>query len=897
MTSFDDKQIIAEFVAESRERLADVENQLLAIEAAGSDVDMELVNEVFRAVHSIKGAAGFLGFDALSQLAHSLENVLNLVRSRQLVTDGHVTDVLLRSADTLRRMIEDVEHSNEFAITEYVDLLHQIVTGLTAEEAGQASVPSTPPVPAPSPTPATTVVPPQHDEPATPAHPPETSTARPVPPANHPPAPPVVPAAADTNIRVPVVVLDRLMNLAGELVLARNRLMQTITNADHTALDTAASRVDQVTSELQETIMQTRLQIVGNVFNKFPRVVRDLSNLLNKQCQLMLEGQEVELDKSIIEAIGDPLTHLIRNSVDHGIERPDERIQAGKPPAGTIALRAFHQAGKVNISISDDGRGIDAARIREKAIARGLLPAEQLREMSDREILQLIFRPGFSMAEKVTQVSGRGVGMDVVKTNIEKLGGTVAVDTQVGAGTTFTIKLPLTLAIVPALIIRCEGRRFAVPQANINELVRVKASEASTRIQRIRNAEVLRLRGTLLPLVRLSTALGQTVDTLPRSEDRVWNILVVEAGHLRYGLIVDGLHDSEEIVVKPLGRHVKDCPCLAGATILGDGTVALILDVGAIATHCQLEASPQEDAKKDVMTAVREQEMQSVLLFTNDPSEQFAIPMQLIARLERISSQQIDMVGGQKVLHYRGSTLPLLSLEDHVRAQPCPPASWAFVVVFKVAGREVGLLIQDLIDIHDIPANIDTVMFREPGILGSTIVGGKTTRLLDLFELTETVHPEWFHRRDTVTRDGRTAATILLAEDSEFFRKQLTSFLETSGYEVLACEDGLVAWNTLQEPDRQIDLVITDLEMPNIDGLELTRKIKQTPHLANLPVIAVTSLASEANQQRGLEAGVDEYQIKLDRDRLIASVQRFVARARHDDTTAPSAVRGKGQEL
>jgi two-component system chemotaxis sensor kinase CheA len=330
--------------------------------------------------------------------------------------------------------------------------------------------------------------------------------------------------------------------------------------------------------------------------------------------------------------------------------------------------------------------------------------------MADREILQIIFRPGFSMAERVTQVSGRGVGMDVVKTNIEKLGGTVTIDTQVGVGTAFTIKLPLTLAIVPALIVRCEGRRFAVPQASINELVRVKASEAPARIQRIKNAEVLRLRGSLLPLVRLSAALGLGETSLPCDHDRVWNVIVVEAGHLRYGLIVDGLHDSEEIVVKPLGRHVKDVLCLAGATILGDGTVALILDVGGIASFCHLDAPDEEEvARKDNVSAAAIEEMQSVLLFRNDPSEQFAIPMQLIARLERIPCEEIDTVGGQKVFQYRGQSMPLVSLEDHVRAKPCPASSWMFVVAIEVNGRELGLLVNDLVDIREIPAAIDIV--------------------------------------------------------------------------------------------------------------------------------------------------------------------------------------------
>ncbi len=885
----DDKEIIHEFGVESTERLADVENQLLAIEAAGAGANAELVNEVFRAVHSIKGAAGFLGLEKLGHLAHHLENVLNLVRNQQLVPDGGVTNVMLRSADTLRKMLDDVEHSETVDVSEQIERLEQIVTGLLSEESAGASGGDARCTEAASPV---TTLPAAGPAPAA-SHAPSSPTS---PPAAASPASPASASPAETNIRVSVTVLDQLMNLAGELVLARNQLLQAAGTGDRSLIDSVAARVNQVTSELQETIMQTRLQPVGTVFSKFPRVVRDLSKTLGKQCRLIIEGQEVELDKSIIEAVGDPLTHLVRNAIDHGIEPPPVRVLAGKPAEGTITLRAFHQAGKVNISISDDGAGIDAARIREKALARRIIAAEQAREMSDREVLQLIFLPGFSLAEKVTQLSGRGVGMDVVKTNIERLGGTVNVETIPGSGTRLTVKLPLTLAIVPALTVCSEGWRYAIPQANIGELVRVKAGEIATRIQRIKGAEVLRLRGSLLPLVRLGAALG--LPSAPASAANakrpgagdqgpaapghatqgVRNIIVVESGHLRYGLLVDQLSDSEEIVVKPLGRHLKDCHCLAGATILGDGTVALILDVAAIAAHCHLQIPDQEEAaKKASAVGAASQESPTVLVFRNHPDEQFAVPMQLIARLERIRVDQIQRVGAQKVLKYRDGSLPLLSLEDHVPACAAPESNSAYVVVFNFAQREVGLLVQEVVDIREIDTALDGVLFRQPGVMGSAIIDERVTRLLDLFELTEAAHPEWARRGRMAPPDDARRRTILLAEDSDFFRKQLTGFLEKAGHRVIACEDGMVAWNALRQPDCAVDLVVTDVEMPNLDGIELARRIKGNPELARLPIIAVTSLASDEDQARGMQAGIDQYHVKLDREQLIATVDQILA--------------------
>jgi two-component system chemotaxis sensor kinase CheA len=428
--------------------------------------------------------------------------------------------------------------------------------------------------------------------------------------------------------------------------------------------------------------------------------------------------------------------------------------------------------------------------------------------------------------------------------------------------------------------------RFAIPQGSISELVRVKAGQAAGRIERVHSAEVFRLRGDLLPLVRLSGVLGldpgqQTPSKEQEAAGGVANIVVVDAGHVRYGLIVEALHDSEEIVVKPLGKHLKDCSCFAGATILGDGQVALILDTAGIAARSSLTAADNGASQDRRESAFGEgEETQSLLLFNHGPGEQFGVPMELVARLERIRSNQIDTVGGQEVLQYRRTSLPLLNLDRHIKAQPRPSQDRLYVVVYKVMQREIGLVIPDLLDIRAVATRIDTVTFREPGVMGSLVLEGRTVRLLDLFELTQAAHPEWFGPQEACQADPAQRRRILLAEDSDFFRKQLTGCFESDGYEVVACEDGQVAWNTLREPGQSFDLVVTDLEMPRVGGLELTRRIKADPALARLPVVAVTSLASDDDVERGKKAGVDEYLIKLDRERLSAVVRERIQTAR-----------------
>ncbi len=926
---FQDDELMQEFVVESSSHLAQVEGQLLQIEAGGADIDSNLVNTVFRGIHSVKGAAGFLGLSVINALAHSLENVLNMIRNRELVTTSPIVNSMLRAADQLRSLVDDVAKSNSVDVSHFVEELEAIATGTVAIEGGDASLIGTHPhheeqVGGEVYAEAHTSVP-QFEEtynelpsgersfetieeairenladiqaeavvqPPRPLSPTRKPAAAPIPlPEKARISPPVAnqdavsaPAkqtrAADSFVRVNVALLDRLMNLAGELVLSRNQLLSAVSLGVKEGLENIASRVDQVTSELQETIMQTRMQPIGTIFNRFPRVVRDLSAKLGKECVLEIEGNEVEVDKTIVEAMGDPLTHLVRNSVDHGIEVRDQRIANGKKSVGTIRLRAFHQAGKVCIRIEDDGGGMDPVRLRAKAVEKGIVTADQASMMTDGEALRLIFAPGFSTATQVTDVSGRGVGMDVVRTNIEQLGGTVDIESTLKKGSAVHITLPLTLAIIPSMIIGCAGERYAIPQSSIAELVRVPEAELEAKIGRVKGAEVLRLRGALLPLVRLDSALGLRTAEEIRERPKSANILVLETGQMRYGLLVDTLHDNEEIVVKPLGKHVKELGYLAGATILGDGYVALILDVVGIAMQCNLRNI--ETSVNNAITdadAARADEVHRMLLFANHPTEQFAIPMAMVARIERIKANEVKVVGGQNLLIYRGNSLPLLRVEESITAMPSVEnLANLFVIVFRIADREVGLVAPVLRDIRDINMRMDARTLREPGVPGATVVDGYTTRVLDLVELARARHPDWFvSERLEEAIEPEKMPTILLAEDSDFFRNHVQRTLESDGYKVVGAVDGQDAWDHLQTIFEDIDLIVTDIEMPRMNGLELAQAVRSLEATANLPIIALTSLASDDDRERGTKAGINEYQVKMDPARLMDAVRRMIA--------------------
>lgn len=974
---FEDDEILQGFVEESLEHLSSIENDLLSIEEAGADIDEDLVNKVFRAAHSIKGGAGFMGLIAIQELSHATENILGMIRSKELIPTQQIVNTLLIAADQLQAMIEDINNSNDVDISSHVVALNAIADGQGNEEAttevpivtpevlealatkaqdsgavttesvehSESTITTIEETIAVTPedihaTPTSTTVlskPEQTPEPV--PQPPIVEQTKPttVTPAEPQPATAKVPAPvasskADTTLRVHVSLLDSLMTLAGELVLSRNQLLQTIASTDIKTVETVGQRIDLITSELQEAIMLTRMQPIGNVFNKFPRVVRDLSAQLGKTIELNIIGKDVELDKTIIEAINDPLTHLVRNSVDHGIESAATRRAVGKHETGNVTLKAYHEAGQVCIEISDDGKGLDGEALAISAVSKGLYSQEQTQLMSEKEKVNLIFTPGFSTAEEVTDVSGRGVGMDVVKTNLDQLGGNVDIISQVGVGTTISIKLPLTLAIIPCQIINTCGERYAIPQVNLEELLRIPAAQIKDRIERVGDAEVVRLRGNLLPLIRLADIIGlerkfwsetdqsYKVDRRDNIADRrstqsalfedapitssqisgtskdreasdrrhsahsALNIVVVSTGQMKYGLIVDSLQDSEEIVIKPLGVHLQNCKAFAGATIMGDGRIALILDVSNLARMASLTSLEGSNRAAEIARAAEDEinaqkDRQSLLIFRNAETEQFAIPLNQVERIEKIKRSDIEEVGKHRTMQYRGGNLTLIRVDDVAFVGPLPDVDDLLVIVFNVAQTTVGLLAIGPIDAIEVSINIDEKTLHQTGIMGSTIIDGDTTLLVNVYEMVQTLFPEWYVEKSTAldsSEEDFEPPTILISEDSNFFRNQVKSYLTEAGYKVIETEDGQEALDVMNERWEEISLLVTDIEMPNMNGLTLAENIRKSNVFGDLPIIALTTLSSEEDKARGKAVGINEYHIKLDKERLMESVHTFI---------------------
>jgi two-component system chemotaxis sensor kinase CheA len=690
-------------------------------------------------------------------------------------------------------------------------------------------------------------------------------------------AAPVSVAPAETTIRLNVSLLDSLMTLAGELVLGRNQLNESLSRTDERGIRSGAQRVSLVTSELQEVVTQTRMQPVGGLFAKFPRLVRDLARDLGKEVQLKLEGNEVEIDKTILEGLSDPLTHMVRNAVDHGIESTADRVAAGKPAGGSIVLRASHQAGQVVIEILDDGKGLAVEKIATSALAKGSVTREQLQAMNDREKMALMFLPGVSTADKVSDVSGRGVGMDVVKTNLDRLGGKIEIESAPGKGCRLRIKLPLTLAIIPSLLISDGGEKFAIPQVSVAELIRIRHDQIAQRTDRVGDAVVLNLRDRMVPLVYLADSQGVRRE---QSARRALNVVLVDTGAFEYGLVVEELHDTVEIVVKPLGRHLKGIPDYAGATILGDGRVAVILDVGGLAARAALTAGSVENSAHKEAGDAENSENQSLLLFQNAPGELCAVPIDQVSRVERVRAEQIEYLGGRRTIQYRGSSLPVVALHDAASVGELTAEQQWVVVVFESMGQPLGLLAAEPLDMVETSLAIDTVTLRQRGVAGSTVYKNRTMLILDILDLASVARPEtaFATPAEVVSAQGK-SPTVLVVDDSDFFRSQMQRLAEAVGCRVLTAEDGQEAWELLDQHAGDVCLVATDVEMPRLDGLSLTRQIRADQRFADLPVIALSSLAGDEEIARGMAAGVSEYQVKFNKDELAESIRKAVRRA------------------
>lgn len=875
----DADEIVKEFLVESYENLDRLDRELVGLEKKPDD--REILASVFRTIHTIKGTSGFLAFSKLEAVTHVGENLLARLRDGQLRLNPDITTALLAMVDAVRQMLACIEKQgsegegdHQRLIAELTRLLQPVqeLSGAKAEQAKPAGEkPATSDVKSPS-------CPPAADEGAAPPIGTAAAVAAGGPVAATSAKPPEVPApesksgptspqaASDSTIRVDVSLLDQLMNLVGELVLARNQILQVTNSTEESSLIATSQRLDLITSELQEGVMKTRMQPIGNIWSKFPRTVRDVALSCGKQVRIEMSGKETELDKTLIEAIKDPLTHLVRNAVDHGIERPEVRQAAGKSPEGLLFLNAFHEGGQVNIEISDDGAGLDLERVRNKAIQKGLITADQSVRMSEREITNLIFLPGFSTAEKVTNVSGRGVGMDVVRTHIEKIGGTVDVQTKAGQGVMVRMKIPLTLAIIPALIVTSAGERYAIPQVSLLELVRIEEGEDVKGIEMIHGAPVYRLRGRLLPLVYLNRELkagreasqvahtaGQTragmldfakarlahlqwldrlrhvlddtatltleqagsptecalgkwlygtalkehrgikemgaleethkrfhesvrdvvshqtrgdlaaaehtfvnlkpisrtvIDLLSAVERKVTaaqsvNIVVLKAEEQQFGLVVDDVSDTEEIVVKPLAKQLKTIPIYAGATIMGDGEVALILDVMGLAHCSSILSEGRERVLADTPTAGTGmgETKQKLVLFAGRAGSRMAVPLNMLARLESIDGSQVERSGNQWVTQYRGQILPLIrvshALEER-RKLPCsedtlplPTTATLQVLVLEFEHQTVGLVVNQILDIVESTLEAKSPPTRS-GVQYSSVIAERVTELLDV---------------------------------------------------------------------------------------------------------------------------------------------------------------------
>jgi two-component system chemotaxis sensor kinase CheA len=772
-------EVVKEFLVESYENLDRLDRDFVALETDPTATDK--IASIFRTIHTIKGTCGFLGYGKLEKVAHVGENLLCKLREGQLVIDTEITTALLKLVDVVREILGFIENSKTEGEKDYsaiVETLRNLnersapattpvvtATSAAAASAPAASAPAASsqsfakdePVADPlenlAPGPAVENPPQIHAEkPATaeiaeakPAAPPEPVATQESAPAKEGSG-----SVAGNAIRVDVGLLDKLMNLVGELVLARNQVLQFSATQKESAFVTTTQRLNLITSELQEGIMKTRMQPIGSLWNKFPRVVRDLAQACHKKVRIEMEGRETELDKTIIEAIKDPLTHIIRNSIDHGVEAPETRAAKGKGEEGCIFMRAYHEGGQVNIEIRDDGNGIDPERVKRKAIEKGLITAEQAGRMGEREAVALIFLPGFSTAEKVTNVSGRGVGMDVVKTNVEKIGGTVDVQSKLGQGTTLRVKIPLTLAIIPALTITSGGERFAIPQVSLLELVRLEGNDAT--IETVQGAPIYRLRGKLLPLVYLNRVMKiESAESENSSSDQSANIVVLRAGEHQFGLVVDQVNDTEEIVVKPLGKQLKRLNVFAGATIMGDGRVALILDVMGVATKANVISQAGNHDVQQAADVARADagDRQSLLLFMLRGQHRAAIPLAQVSRLEEFKRSAVEKAGSDSVVQYRGEIMPIINLADVLADRRKKPRAGDAkktqaetdsiqVVVFVHENRNFGLRVERILDVVDERFLLQKAGMRK-GVRGTAVIKEKVTEVIDLDAVVEAI--------------------------------------------------------------------------------------------------------------------------------------------------------------
>ncbi len=925
--------LLGEFLTETNEGLQVLDTELVKLE---QDPAPELLDNIFRVMHTIKGTCGFLGLPRLEAVAHSGETVLGKVRDGELVVTPSRVSLILECLDRIREILgalEEAEAEPEGDDSELIAKLDAVSemadypdAPVPDDAAQQAVTPTSDPAaavaegaepvdeleeifrnaPGPDDLPASA----QPKDPTAPPAPADASASAASGPAAAATAgaqsaqtaeaeAPAAAAKADgpadakaagkppereapresqvasQSIRVSVDLLESLMTTVSELVLNRNQLLQILRSQQESEFSAPLQRLNHVVSELQEGVMKTRMQPIGNAWSKLPRIVRDLSQELDKKIELKMKGEDTELDRQVLELIKDPLTHMVRNSADHGIETTADRAKSGKPEVGTIALNAYHEGGHIIIEIGDDGKGLNVEKIKQKALKNQITTEAEVAQLTEQQIQQFIFKPGFSTADAVTAVSGRGVGMDVVRTNIEKIGGTIELSSKEGHGSKFTVKIPLTLAIVSALIVECAGERFAIPQLSVLELVRAKGG-SENQIERIKDTPVLRLRDRLLPLVNLRELLrlegrGTNAGAEDAGEaDTDGFIVVAQVGTYSFGIIVDRVFDTEEIVVKPVARILRDIPLFSGNTILGDGRVVMILDPNGIASASgELTLVEGDEALADTAKQLGESEEEvSMLVFSASGKSPKAVPLALVARLEEIPVDTIEDSNGQRVVQYRGQLMPLVTMPGGAIAESGNQP----VLVFTDRDRSMGLVVDQIVDIVEERMHIE-LHGERAGYLGSAVIAGKATDIIDAGYYLTQAFSDWFEAesvREAGEGDGR---RVLLVDDSPFFRNLLAPLLDVAGYDVTTAASADAALE-LCNGGHEFDVIVSDIEMPGMNGYEFAAALREQGKWADTPLVALSSHAAPGDLERGREAGFRDYVAKFDRETLLDSLNQ-----------------------
>ena len=865
--------LLNEFLTETTENMDVLDVELVKLEQNPNDPD--LLGNIFRLVHTVKGTCGFLGLPRLEAVAHAAESLFARFRDGELEVTPAAVTLVLKSLDRIKSLLKELEKSGTEPDGDDADLIGELETfaedavmeammtdkditekaedndelqaafdaaevQVDAEAGGEATADETfdPLASVPSTLAGTGLT----DSDA------QGDTSG---------------GIASQSIRVNVDLLESLMTMVSELVLTRNQLLQILRVRDDSEFSGPLQRLSHVTTELQESVMKTRMQPIGNAWAKMPRIVRDLSIELGKKINLQMVGAETELDRQVLELIRDPLTHMIRNACDHGVEMPAERRGAGKPETGSITLNAYHEGGHIIIEVSDDGKGLSVDKIKAKALALGVATEADLEMMSDQAIQQFIMRAGFSTAANVTAVSGRGVGMDVVKTNIEKIGGTIELKSVQGRGTSFIIKIPLTLAIVSALIVEAGGERYAVPQISVVELVRTgRGSEHS--IEDIHGTPVLRLRNRLLPLTSMRDQLKLGGEE-QEMDDRF--VIVTQVGNFSFGIIVDRVFDTEEIVVKPVSSLLRNLSIFSGNTILGDGSVIMILDPNGIASEIGEISVSEQVTSETVAAEDGSDDRTPLLVFHAGGDTPMAVPLALVARLEEIDLQDVEISNGQLVVQYRGGLMPLLPLRSDGEISKTGRQS---AIVFADRDRSMGLLVDEIVDIVEDHLAIELTTER-PGMLGSAIIDGEATDIVDTSYYLTQAYGDWFvpvAGETTTVEQSRRKRRVLLIDDSAFFRNLLSPLLSVAGYAVTTVETADLAME-LYENGKDFDIILSDIELPGMNGFEFAAAVRASERWADVPLIALSAYTSIDHLQRGRDVGFDDYVGKFDRDTLL----------------------------